>query len=176
MEKTLKHRSLSIRLLKPTDIPVIVESFIQSNWTEKPASTFEQYLNEQQKQERLIWVAYVENRFAGYVTLKWNSQYSGFKENNIPEIMDLNVLPAFRKLGIGSALMEKAEQEAASKYKTVGIGVGLYADYGSAQKLYINRGYIPDAKGITYNYQPTIPGKSYPLDDDLVLWFTKKLK
>ncbi|MCE3046467.1 GNAT family N-acetyltransferase [Legionella sp. 16cNR16C] len=174
MEKALRHRSLSLRLLTPSDIPVIVEGFTQSNWTGKPASIFEQYLNEQQKQKRIILVAYLEDHFAGYVTLKWESQYSGFKENNIPEIMDLNVLPAFRKLGIGTALMEKAEKEAALKYKMVGIGVGLYADYGSAQKLYINRGYIPDGKGITYNYQPTIPGKSYPLDDDLVLWFTKK--
>lgn len=176
MEKIFEYRSLSLKLLKSSDIPIIVEGFIQSNWTEKPASTFEQYLNEQQKQERMIWVAYLENHFAGYVTLKWKSQYSGFKEDNISEIMDLNVLPAFRKLGIGTALMEKAEQEAASKYKTVGIGVSLYVDYVSAQKLYINRGYIPDGKGITYNYQPTIPGNNYPLDDDLVLWFTKKLE
>jgi len=35
--------------------------------------------------------------------------------------------------------------------------------------------YIPDGKGVTYNYEPTIPGNSYALDDDLVLWFTKAL-
>ena len=37
------------------------------------------------------------------------------------------------------------------------------------------KGYIPEGKGVTYNYDHTIPGNSYPLDDDLVLWFTKKL-
>jgi hypothetical protein len=76
-------------------------------------------------------------------------------------------------------LLDIAEKEAATKSEVVGIGVGLYAGedggYGSAQRLYVKRGYIPDGKGVTYNYQHTIPGNSYPLDDDLVLWFTKKL-
>ena len=39
------------------------------------------------------------DEFAGYVTLKWQSQYPSFKAQNIPEIMDLNVLPACRKIG-----------------------------------------------------------------------------
>ncbi len=62
----------------------------------------------------------------------------------------------------------------------VGIGVGLYAGedggYGAAQRLYVKRGYIPDGKGVTYNYHPTTPGNNYSLDDDLILWFTKKLR
>ncbi len=93
--------------------------------------------------------------------------------------MDLNVLPNFRNIGIGSLLLDSAEKEAATKSEMIGIGVGLYAGndggYGSAQRLYVKRGYIPNGKGVTYNYQPTTPGNSYPLDDDLVLWFTKRL-
>ncbi|HCE6154635.1 TPA: N-acetyltransferase, partial [Legionella pneumophila] len=62
----------------------------------------------------------------------------------------------------------------------VGIGVGLYGGhdggYGQAQRLYVNRGYIPDGLGVTYGYKPTVPGQTYPLDDDLILWFTKKLR
>lgn len=53
--------------------------------------------------------------------------------------MDLNVLPRFRKMGIGSLLLDIAEKEAATKSDVVGIGVGLYAGedggYGSAQRL-----------------------------------------
>ncbi|HFD7913012.1 TPA: GNAT family N-acetyltransferase [Legionella pneumophila] len=93
--------------------------------------------------------------------------------------MDLNVLPAFRKLGIGSALLTAAEEKASSQHEYIGIGVGLYGGsdggYGQAQRLYVNRGYIPDGLGVTYNYKPTVPGQSYPLDDDLILWFTKRL-
>ena len=110
----------------------------------------------------------------------FRSGYPSFKAENILEIMDLNVLPHYRKMGIGSLLLDTAEKEAATKSQIIGIGVGLYAGpdggYGAAQRLYIKRGYIPDGKGVTYNYELTIPGNSYPLDDDLVLWFTKKLR
>ena len=195
----------SIVSLATDHIPSISEAFNQIGWN-KPASLFEEYLKEQEAGERLVWVAFINrhgersaaiqnnknnwiasssmiprnDEFAGYVTLKWQSQYPSFKEQNIPEIMDLNLLPHYRKMGIGSLLLDTAEKEAAMRSATIGIGVGLYAGadggYGSAQRLYVKRGYIPDGKGVTYNYEPTIPGNSYALDDDLVLWFTKKLK
>ncbi len=157
----------------------ISEAFNQIGWNKSP-SLFEGYLKEQEAGERLVWVAHVHDEFAGYVSLKWQSGYPSFQEQNIPEVMDLNVLPAFRKMGIGSLLLDAAEKEALTKSQIIGIGVGLYAGedggYGSAQRLYVKRGYIPDGKGVTYNYEPTIPGNSYPLDDDLVLWFTKRLR
>jgi GNAT superfamily N-acetyltransferase/NTP pyrophosphatase (non-canonical NTP hydrolase) len=168
----------SIGSLAADHIPLISEAFNQIGWN-KPVSLFEGYLKEQEAGERLVWVAHFKGEFAGYVTLKWQSQYPSFKAQNIPEISDLNVLPAYRKMGIGSLLLDTAEKEAAAKSEVVGIGVGLYAGedsgYGAAQRLYIKRGYIPDGQGVTYNYEPAIPGNSYPLDDDLVLWFTKKL-
>jgi len=171
--------NVCIRQFVEKDINTIVSAFHQIGWN-KPQSLFESYLKEQEVQSRLIWVAHVHDEFTGYVTLKWQSMYASFKEQNIPEIMDLNVLPHYRNLGIGSLLLDKAEKEAAAKSDMIGIGVGLYAGedggYGAAQRLYVKRGYIPDGKGITYHYQPTIPGHNYPLDDDLVLWFTKKLR
>lgn len=161
------------------DIVAISESFNQIGWN-KPPSLFEEYLKEQEAGERFVWVAHVYDQFAGYITLKWQSGYPSFKAENIPEIMDLNVLPHYRKMGVGSLLLDCVEKEAATKSQIIGIGVGLYAGsdggYGAAQRLYIKRGYIPDGKGVTYNYEPTVPGNSYPLDDELVLWFTKKLK
>lgn len=168
----------AIKSFSASDIPIIVDAFGRANWP-KPAAIFETYLQEQLTGARLVWVAYVNDQFAGYVTLNWQSQYESFAAARIPEIIDLNVLPPFRKVGVGSMLLDIAEKEAATKSEVVGIGVGLYAGedggYGSAQRLYVKRGYIPDGKGVTYNYQPTIPGNSYPLDDNLVLWFTKKL-
>ncbi|MBP9777889.1 MAG: GNAT family N-acetyltransferase [Rickettsiaceae bacterium] len=175
MNKINQNKSLIIRLLKTSDILVIVDGFVKSNWTVKPAKLFEQYLDEQTKNERVIWVAFFGERFAGYVTLKWQSQYELFKLDNIPEIIDLNVLPYFREHGIATALLDKCEEEAAKKSNIVGIGVGLYPDYGSAQRLYIKRGYIPNGMGATYSYKSVIPGDKYPIDDDLVLWFTKEL-
>jgi GNAT superfamily N-acetyltransferase len=105
---------------------------------------------------------------------KWHSDYPPFHEDNIPEISDLNVLPQLRQQGIGSKLLDVAETEANKKSSTVGIGVGLLADYGSAQKLYIKRGYIPDDLGITSHYQLLSWGDTVRVDDDLVLWFRKE--
>lgn len=168
-----------MKLLHSHDIPLLVSAFSMVGW-HKPASLFEQYLHEQQVGERIVWVAYFEEQVAGYITVKWQSLYAPFREQNIPEIIDLNVLPSFRNKGVGTILLDIAEKAAAKRSNIVGIGVGLYAGedggYGAAQRLYVKRGYIPDGNGLTYNYEPTIPGNSYPLDDDLVLWFTKRLK
>ena len=172
-------QQITIRTFILEDIPIIVDAFQQANWP-KPVLTFETYLTEQVAAARVVWVAYMNNVFAGYITLKWQSQYEPFATTGIPEIMDLNVLPRFRNKGIASMLLDIAEKEAARQCDIIGLGVGLYGGtdggYGAAQTLYVNRGYIPDGKGVTYNYQLAIPGNNYSLDDDLVLWFTKKLR
>jgi len=172
-------KDLLIRPLLVDDIAGITQAFKSIDW-DKPTALFEEYLKEAEADERVIWLAFIDNRFVGYITLKWHSLYLLFKNQNIPEIMDLNVLPHARKRGVGSMLLDIAEKEAAKRSDFVGIGVGLYGGedggYGSAQRLYVKRGYIPDGKGVTYNYESATPGDSYPLDDDLVLWFTKKLK
>lgn len=169
---------MQIRPLTKEDTIVISEAFHKIGWN-KPTSLFEEYLREQEAHDRIVWVAQVHGEFAGYVTLKWVSGYPSFQEQHIPEIMDLNVLPTFRKKGIGSRLLDTAEAMAATKSKILGLGVGLYAGedggYGAAQRLYIERGYIPDGKGITYHYQAVVPGNSYPVDDDLVLWLIKSM-
>ncbi len=162
------------RKLSQDAIPSIVAAFAELGWN-KPASLYQKYFAEQANNQRCVWVAFKEGVFAGYVTLKWHSEYAPFHEKNIPEISDLNVLPKFRKQRIAAALLERAEEEARKKSSTVGIGVGLSADYGDAQRLYVRRGYLPDRRGITYNYQPVSFDSNIRLDDDLVLWFTKRL-
>lgn len=175
----MQTKTISIRPLSSSDIPTLVKAFQEANWP-KPATLFEQYLLEQDHGERSVWVAQVDNQCAGYVTLKWHSPYPPFATAHIPEIMDLNVLPTFRGKGIGSQLLAIAENEAAPKSNIVGLGVGLYGGpdggYGAAQRLYVRSGYIPDGKGVTYHYKSATPGSQVCLDDDLVLWFTKRLK
>ncbi|MBY0463098.1 MAG: GNAT family N-acetyltransferase [Alphaproteobacteria bacterium] len=164
--------SSQIRPLTQSDIPAIVRAFAAVGW-HKPTSTFENYFLEQEKKQRDIWLAFQNDTIAGYTTLKWHSSYPSFKEQNIPEINDFNVLPQFRRQGIGSKLLDIAEEKTRLVNKRVGIGVGLYNDYGSAQRLYVKRGYMPDGRGITYQYQPVVPGHLVCLDDDLILWFVK---
>jgi GNAT superfamily N-acetyltransferase len=165
---------IEIRPLDEIDISEIVKSFDQIGW-DKPAALFQEYLKEQKANERYVWVAYQQNQFVGYITLKVDSEYLPFAKMNIPEIKDLNVLPNCRNQGVGSVLMKKAEEKAGVYSTQVGIGVGLTADYGNAQRLYVKSGYIPDGNGVTYHHESVKWGVDYKVDDDLVLWFIKDL-
>lgn len=116
--------SSEIRKLKQENIPGIVSSFEKLGWN-KPYSLYQRYLKEQEEGERIIWGAFQENAFAGYVTLASNSNYLPFKERNIPEIMDLNVLPQYRAQGIGNRLLDAAEEQSGKNGEYVGLGVGV---------------------------------------------------
>jgi GNAT superfamily N-acetyltransferase len=164
-----------IRSLERGDIPEIAEAFRQLGWN-KPASQYEHYLREQEQKVREVYVAFVEGKFAGYVTIYWTSSYGPFRESNIPEIMDFNVLPEFRRQGIGTQLMDKVEHEIAKISPIAGIGVGMTPDYGAAQRLYVLRGYIPDGLGLYYRDHHVKYAEEVIVDDDLTLCLTKKLK
>ena len=167
-----KNADIRFKDLALEDIPMIVSAFAAMGWN-KLAILFEHYCVEQNNGIRKVWVAFCDDEFVGYVTLKWISDYPPFKAEGIPEINDLNVLPKYRGRGIGAKLLDLAEIEAQTKSKMIGIGVGLYADYGRAQIMYVKRGYVPDGRGVTYYNQVLAPGESVTLDDDLVLWFVK---
>lgn len=77
--------------------------------------------------------------------------------------------------GIGTALMDEAEWVIAARSAVAGIGAGMTADYGAAQRLYVRRGYLPDGRGLMTHERPVIAGKSVLVDDDLVLYLTKRL-
>lgn len=165
---------LTILPLEPADITPIAAAFAELGW-DKPASQYEKYLSEQETGQRVVLVAFLDGEFAGYVTIVWRSHYPAFAIQDIPEIVDFNVLPQFRRQGIGAALMDEAERQVAARSAVVGLGVGMTTDYGSAQRMYAKRGYIPDGRGLHSRGQPVQYGQSVPVDDDLVLYFTKSL-
>ena len=170
----LNKDACTFRSLEQTDIAIMFAAFAAIGWN-KPTSLFQQYFDEQSGGKRHIWVAYSKDEFVGYVTLKLESEYSQFNLQCIPEINDLNVLPEFRRRGIASKLLELAENEALKRgFKQIGLGVGLYSDYGPAQRLYVKRGYVPDGHGITYKNKQLLYGDTVKLDDDLVLWLVKE--
>src|SRR5215216_688154 len=164
-----------IRPLENKDIPRIAQAFQQLGWN-KPASQYERYLAQQEVGVRDVYVAFVQGEFAGYLTICWESSYQPFFVKSIPEIVDFNVLPSFRRMGIGTQLMDKAEREIAKVGPIAGIGVGMTADYGAAQRLYILRGYIPDGLGLHWRDHHVQFGEEVKVDDDLGLYFTKELK
>ncbi|TDD58778.1 GNAT family N-acetyltransferase [Kribbella antibiotica] len=164
---------MEIRPLQPEDPPVIAAAFKELGWP-KPVEQYERYLAEQTEGTRDILVAWVDGAYAGYVTVRWESPYEPF--NGIPEIQDFNVLPKLRRRGIGTALMDAAESLVATRSDIVGIGVGLYSDYGNAQRMYVRRGYLPDGRGLIYDGRQVPPMETVRNDDSLTLMFTKPLK
>ncbi len=125
---------------------------------------------------RATLLGFLDGAFAGSVHLLKLSFYAPFAESGIPEISDFNVIPPLRRRGVGNALLEATEALAARDSPVVGIGVGLYAGYGAAQRLYARRGYVPDGRGVMYRGKPVTPGAPVPVDDDLVLYMTKAVK
>lgn len=166
---------LQIRLLEVTDITEIAAAFHAIGWN-KPASQYQQYLAEQDAGTRVVLLATVNHHFAGYVTILWHTDYPPFQTDHIPEVADFNVLPHYRRQKIGTRLMDEAERRIGERSAVAGIGVGLYPDYGAAQRMYVLRGYVPDGRGVWYAGRQVQPGESMPVDDSLALYFTKQVR
>ena len=71
--------------------------------------------------------------------------------------------------------MDAAEAVAARYADTVYLGVGLHSGYGSAQRMYVRRGYIPDGSGAWYKDRVCEPYALCENNDDLVLYLSKRL-
>jgi hypothetical protein len=71
--------------------------------------------------------------------------------------------------------MDAIEEEARSVNSIVGIAVGLTADYGAAQRMYVKRGYIPTGAGLFAAGKAPSYGEQVTVDDGLLLTCTKKL-
>jgi len=166
--------NLHIRPLVEDDCERIAKAFAAQGW-DKPAAQFERYLEENRDGKRMVLVAEHDGDIAGYVTIALESDYPHFKERNIPEIKDLNVLKTFQRRGIGGAVMDMAEAFVLEDSTLVGIGFGLTEDYGPAQRMYIKRGYIPDGHGVHHGKKPIRHGEHIKVDDNLALYLTKKL-
>jgi GNAT superfamily N-acetyltransferase len=99
---------------------------------------FQTCLDKQNKGARDIFIALLDRIYTGYVMLNYTPRYPLYQKLGIPEVQDLRVHPAYRRRGIGQALVKHCEHAAKdNKYDAVGIGVGLDPSFGPAQRLYI---------------------------------------
>jgi GNAT superfamily N-acetyltransferase len=146
-----------------------------NGWNPDPA-LWAFYLAEHEAGRRLVVIAWEGTRPIGYGNLLWSPGYEPFRAADIAEINNLGVDIKVRKRGVCTALIRHFEDRARDAGKPVmGIGVGLYPDYGPAQRLYVKLGYRPDGRGIAYAERTVAPMEMVRLDDDLVLWLTKPL-
>lgn len=173
----MTHHSLQIRSLESSDIPQIVNRFtFPWSSSEKTQARWDQYYKEQESGIRTVGLVEKGHEILGYGSLLRQGECPFFLGQQIPEINAIWIDESHRRQGLAKALIRWLENLAAQEgYEQIGIGVGLYRDYGPAQRLYFRLGYCPDGNGLTYKGKPAVAGQSYRLDDDLILWLTKPL-
>jgi len=164
-----------IRPANPDDAAWLDDCFAVGMGWHKPAGYFERVWEQQAVGALILLLALDADDYLGHCKLVWSPDYSGFRERGIPEIQDLNVIRSQRRQGLASHLLDEAEARIVKRSRFAGLGFGLYADYGAAQRLYIQRGYVPDGHGLHYFDEPLPPGATCTVDDDLVLYLVKQL-
>ncbi len=162
-----------IRNLKQSDAQIITDGEIAQGW-DAEIGKYERRLRDQADGKSVALVAEYRGNVAGYINVYFDSKWGAFANMGYPEIMDFGVLAKYRNRGIGSKLMDIAEQIAFACSDVVYLGVGLHSGYGSAQRMYIKRGYVPDGSGVWYRDEICKQYADCCNDDDLVLYLSKK--
>ena len=167
---------MRIRPANPDEADWLDDCFAVGMGWHKPAGYFQRVLEQQAAGTLILLLALDADAYLGHCKLVWSPGYPGFRERGIPEIQDLNVNRLRRRQGVASRLLDEAEARIVKQSRFAGIGFGLYADYGAAQRLYIQRGYVPDGHGVHYVDEPLPPGAKCTVDDNLVLYLVKQLR
>lgn len=167
---------ITVRNLRMTDPEIFAREEVKQGWKNAAPEKLRSRIADNVSGKAIALAADYEGEPAGYVSLYPYCMWGAFGGKGYSEIVDLAVLEKFRSRGVASALMEVSEKIAAEYSDTVYLAVGLHQGYGAAQRLYIKRGYIFDGTGVWYNDKPCIPYETYPNDDELNLFLSKKLK
>ena len=167
--------AVCIRDMRPEDAQIITDGERAQGW-DASVDKYLMRLADQASGRAVALVAEYHGVIAGYIHVYPNSEWGAFAGSGYPEIVDFGVLEKYRRRGIGTRLMDTAERIAAEYADVVYLGVGLHAGYGSAQRMYVRRGYVPDGSGVWYRDAVCAPYAPCCNDDDLVLYFSKRLK
>lgn|GEM_PF-71780 len=166
---------LTIRDMEGSDAPVFTREEAAQGW-HADISKYLMRLKDREKGRCVSLTAEYDGYPAGYVHVYLIGEGGPLSGKGLPEIVDFGVLEKYRRRGIGTRLMDTAEQIAARYADTVWLCVGLHNGYGSAQRMYVRRGYIPDGTGVWYRGRLCTPYDTiYTNDDDMVLYMYKKL-
>lgn len=170
-----RDETLLIRDLLPADINAITDGELAQGW-HPSVEKYTTRISHRDAGRCISLVAEYEGNVAGYINVYPEVTKGPFLGLGYAEVVDFGVLNKYRKKGIGNKLMDVAEEIAARYSDTVCLSVGLHSGYGSAQRIYVKRGYLPDGTGAWYR------GENHPQyqdccnDDHLVLYFSKKIK
>ena len=164
-----------IRDMRESDAQIITDGEIAQGW-DAEITKYEMRLRDQADGRSISLVAEYCGNVAGYINVYPDSAWGAFGGRGLPEIVDFGVLEKYRRNGIGGKLMDVAEKIASEYSDVVYLGVGLHSGYGSAQRMYVKRGYIPDGTGVWYRDNICGQYANCCNDDELVLYLSKVLK
>lgn len=167
--------AITIRDLCEADAETIAREEVLQGWLGASPEKYRMRLRDRDAGKAVALAAEFHSNVAGYINVYPDAQTGAFGGKGLPEIVDFGVLEKFRGRGVGSRLMDAAETIAARYADTVYLGVGLHSGYGSAQRMYVKRGYIPDGSGVWYKDRVCEPYTPCENDDDLVLYLSKRL-
>ncbi len=126
----------------------VEEATFSIPWTRQD---FEREINENNM--AIYYVVVSDGQIVGYAGM-WHVITEG-------HITNVAVLEAYRKQGIGDALMHKLEEVAKQK-EMIGITLEVRINNVAAQKLYHKHGYRPE--GLRKNYYPDTH------EDAVIMW------
>ena len=171
-----KDEEVVIRNMEEADASIFVDEYTAQGWHDD-IEGYSMRLRDQAEGKCFALTAEYQGHPAGSLYLYLNAPEGPFKGKAWPEIVDFNVLKKYQRKGIGNRLMDAAEQIAAQHADTVCLGVGLSREYGTAQRMYVKRGYVPDGSGVWYQNEQCVQYETNcNVDDDLVLFLSKKLR
>jgi len=169
-----KSENIIIRSMRKNDIDVILNNHTEQGWS-KPREIMEKYFEGQESNFFYVFIAEYDNDIAGYTVLYPDTGVGPFALKNIPVISDFIVFKKYQRKGIGNKILDEAERKASELSDKVQLGVGMHSGYGSAQRIYIKRGFIPDGSGVWYRNTLLEQYADCKNDDDLVLYLVKEL-
>jgi GNAT superfamily N-acetyltransferase len=163
-----------IRAMKEEDATAIFAELKAQGW-HPDIETFKNYYKEQCKGDRYVFIAEYEGNVAGYTTLLPNAPDGPFINDAVPEVVNFGVFVKYQKKGIGNKILDAVEKVASELSDRICLAVGVHSGYGSAQRIYIKRGYLFDGSGVWYKGKQLAQYANCCNDDDLVLFLSKSL-
>lgn len=167
---------LIIRDMEAADAQILNDEYTAQGW-HPDIDYYHMRMREHAEGKCVALTAVYQGHPAGAVYVYFSAQEGPFKGKGWPEIVDFGVLQKYQRKGIGNRMMDTAEQIASQHADTVCLGVGLCREYGTAQRMYVKRGYIPDGSGVWYQNKQCVQYETVcTIDDDLVLFLSKSLR
>ncbi len=164
-----------IRDLIKSDAEIIAQQEQAQGLLDKQPARYLRRLKDVADGKCVALVAEYNGNPVGYINVYIDAQWGAFGGRGWPEIVDMRVLEKYQKHGIGNVLLTVAEDVSKKYADTVYLGVGINSNYGSAFRLYIRHGFMPDGSGLWRNDQHLENYTDIKYDDETIIYLSKKL-